>query len=82
MTEYCPKCGGELELKIMGEEAYRGTKVYVCKSCGINLTRDELSKLRDELSEIIRSELNNSDDKINKKRRQGEYLEWWLSKKT
>jgi tRNA(Ile2) C34 agmatinyltransferase TiaS len=39
---YCPECGGEMQYMI-------ATKHYVCKSCGLSVTQQELMELRDRL---------------------------------
>jgi len=52
-----------------------GTKHYVCKSCGLSVTQQELMELReknrpsDETAEEV------------KDNRRKEYLKWYLSKK-
>ena len=51
------------------------TKHYVCKSCGLSVTQQELMELRDKL----RSKEENAEDE--KENRRKEYLKWWLSKK-
>jgi tRNA(Ile2) C34 agmatinyltransferase TiaS len=65
---YCPECGGEMRYISM-------TKRYVCKSCGISLTHQELIELRQQLRPGIGSE----EEQRQKQRK--EYLKWWLSKK-
>lgn len=64
---YCPECGGEMQYII-------ATKHYVCKSCGLSVTRQELMELRQKLRPSIEVE-----DEREKRRK--EYLKWWLSKK-
>jgi len=64
---YCPECGGEMQYII-------ATKHYVCKSCGLSVTRQELMELREKLRPPIEVE-----DEREKRRK--EYLKWWLSKK-
>ncbi len=64
---YCPECGGEMHY-------ISGTKRYVCKSCGISLTHQELIELRQQLRPGMGSE-----EEQRQKRK--EYLKWWLSKK-
>jgi len=66
--EYCPECGGELHYMI-------ATKRYVCKSCGLSLTHQELIETRQKLKPSFESE-----DEQRKKERK-EYLKWWLSSK-
>lgn len=51
------------------------TKHYVCKSCGLSVTQQELGELREKLrprEETAEEEREN---------RRKEYLKWWLSKK-
>jgi len=64
---YCPECGGEMQYMI-------ATKHYVCKSCGLSVTRQELMELREKLRPSIEVE-----DEREKRRK--EYLKWWFSKK-
>lgn len=65
---YCPECGGEMQY-------ISATKRYVCKSCGLSLTRQELFELRQKLRPSFRSE----EEQHTQERK--EYLKWWLSKK-
>ena len=48
---------------------------YICKSCGLSLTSQELMELRDKL----RPERYVDEDKRKKKRK--EYLDWWFTRK-
>jgi len=65
---YCPECGGELRYT-------SATKRYVCVSCGLSITHQELMELREKLRPSFESE----DEKRQRERR--EYLKWWLGKK-
>ena len=65
---YCPECGGELHYA-------SATKRYVCKSCGLSLTHQELIELRDKLRPTFETE------EEQRQRERKEYLKWWLSKK-
>ena len=65
---YCPECGGEMQYISM-------TKRYVCRSCGLSVTHQELIELRQQLRPRVESE----EEQRQKERR--EYLKWWLSKK-
>ena len=65
---YCPECGGEMQYM-------SATRRYVCKSCGLSLTRQELFELRQQLRPRFESE----EEQRRKERK--EYLKWWLSKK-
>jgi len=65
---YCPECGGELHYA-------SATKRYVCKSCGLSLTHQELIELREKLRPTFETE----EEQREKERK--EYLKWWLSKK-
>jgi transcription initiation factor TFIIIB Brf1 subunit/transcription initiation factor TFIIB len=64
---YCPECGGDLFYDPR-------VKRYVCKSCGLSLTFQEISEVRDE----IRSDLSDEDKR---KQRKKDYLSWWFSRK-
>ncbi len=65
---YCPECGGELRY-------ISATRRYVCKSCGLTLTYQELIEMRSRLRERVESE------EERRERLRKEYLKWWLSKK-
>ncbi|MGD8565190.1 MAG: hypothetical protein PVF96_02450 [Candidatus Bathyarchaeota archaeon] len=65
---YCPECGGEMQY-------ISGRKRYVCKSCGLSVTGQDLIELRREL----RPNFESTEDE--QKKRKKEYLKWWLSKK-
>ncbi|MFQ5920980.1 MAG: hypothetical protein ACE5JV_03080 [Nitrososphaerales archaeon] len=62
MANACPECGGELHYEL-------NTKHFVCKKCGIYLTREQIDDIKDKQ----RPE--------KKKSREDEYLDWWLSSK-
>jgi hypothetical protein len=49
------------------------TRHYVCQSCGLSVTQQELIELREKLRTPV------EDDE--KERRRKEYLKWWLSSK-
>ena len=51
------------------------TKHYVCKSCGLSVTQQELMELREKL----RPNTETADEE--QERRKKEYLKWWLTKK-
>ncbi len=62
---YCLECGGDL--------TYDPTlKQYICKSCGLTFTMQQLIESRD---------ISDNSKKEEKKQRQNDYLKWWLSKK-
>jgi len=65
---YCPECGGKMKYISM-------TKRYVCKSCGLSVTHQELIELRQQLRPKLESDLEE------RKRSRKEYLKWWLGKK-
>jgi tRNA(Ile2) C34 agmatinyltransferase TiaS len=65
---YCPECGGEMQYMI-------ATKHYVCKSCGLSVTQQELIELREKL----RPKFETEEDEQEKRKK--EYLKWWLTKK-
>ncbi len=51
------------------------TKHYVCKSCGLSVTQQELMELRDKLKPSLESK------EEERQRKKKEYLKWYLSKK-
>jgi len=65
---YCPECGGEMQYMI-------ATKHYVCKSCGLSVTQQELMELREKLRPNLESK---EDERARKKK---DYLKSYLSKK-
>lgn len=56
----CPECGGDLKWMLPA-------KVYVCTSCGLQLTAQELMEYR-HLNKQEKDEIK-------------EYVDWWFSKK-
>ncbi len=68
MPYYCPECGGEMHY-------LAGTKRYVCKSCGLSVTHQELIELRQQLQPKFES------DSEERRKAKKEYLKWWLGKK-
>lgn len=52
-----------------------GTKHYVCKSCGLSVTQQELVELKEKLRP------NTETQEEEQQNRKKEYLKWWLSKK-
>ena len=65
---YCPECGGNMRYISL-------TKRYVCESCGLMLTHQELMEMRDKLRGHVEPE------EEEKKKLRKEYLKWWLSSK-
>jgi len=63
---YCPECGGEMRY-------IAATRHYVCQSCGLSVTQQELIELREKL----RTSVEDNE----KERWRKEYLKWWLSSK-
>ncbi|MGB9914785.1 MAG: hypothetical protein ACPLIG_04385 [Candidatus Bathyarchaeales archaeon] len=51
------------------------TKHYICKSCGLSVTQQELWEMREKLQ----SKAESTEEEKQKARK--EYLKWWLSKK-
>jgi hypothetical protein len=50
------------------------TRRYVCKSCGLSLTSQEIMEAREKLHPR-----REEDDERKKRRR--EYLDWWFSRR-
>jgi DNA-directed RNA polymerase subunit M/transcription elongation factor TFIIS len=68
LDQFCPECGSPMLYDAM-------SKRFSCKSCGLFLTREQLSELRFKLR-------NSTDDDMRKKQRQqADYLDWWLKDK-
>jgi len=65
---YCPECGGE-----MGYDSH--LRRYICKSCGLSLTIQEIIELRDK------QEPNTTLDEDKQRKKRKEYLDWWFSRK-
>jgi len=57
----CPNCGGEMKFD-------RKVRMYVCRNCGLMMTRRDLDLLRDK-------RFDEEKDLVE------EYLEWWSSRK-
>ncbi len=68
VDQYCPECGGLLLYDL-------ASKRYSCKSCGLYLTREELSDMRYKMKVVP------DDERRKRQRQQADYLDWWLSDK-
>lgn len=66
--QFCPECGGVLFYDIP-------VKRYLCKSCGLYVTKDEIQQLKEKYRR------REEDSGRSKEREHGEYLDWWLKKK-
>jgi DNA-directed RNA polymerase subunit M/transcription elongation factor TFIIS len=66
-TNYCLECGGVLSYD-------SALKLYACKSCGLTVSAQQLMEGRYKMRE-------RESPEEQRKRRQNEYLKWWLSKK-
>jgi transcription initiation factor TFIIIB Brf1 subunit/transcription initiation factor TFIIB len=66
LDQQCPECGGIMLFDTP-------TKRFVCKKCGVFLTRDQLSDIR------YKQRTPAEDERRKKSRQQSDYLEWWLS---
>ncbi|MGA3405878.1 MAG: hypothetical protein ABSD49_09125 [Candidatus Bathyarchaeia archaeon] len=66
-TNYCLECGGVLSYD-------SALKLYTCRSCGLTVNSQQLMEGRNK----IRDRESPEDQH---KRKQDEYLKWWLSKK-
>jgi hypothetical protein len=51
------------------------SKRYICKSCGLSLSHQDLVETRQRLTPDFES------DEEKKRNERREYLKWWLSKK-
>jgi hypothetical protein len=68
LDQFCPECGGPLVYDAPN-------KRFSCKSCGLFLTREQLSDLR------FKQKTPTDDDSRRKQRQQADYLDWWLKDK-
>ena len=66
VDQFCPECGGALVFDAVN-------KRFSCKSCGLFLTRDQLSDLRYKMKTLP------DDERRKRQRQQADYLDWWLS---
>ncbi|HKM49892.1 MAG TPA: hypothetical protein VJZ75_01805 [Candidatus Bathyarchaeia archaeon] len=66
-TNYCLECGGVLSYD-------SALKLYTCKSCGLTVNSQQLMEGRIKLRE-------RESPEEERKRKQNDYLKWWLSKK-
>jgi DNA-directed RNA polymerase subunit RPC12/RpoP len=66
-TNYCLECGGILSYD-------SALKQYTCKSCGLTVSAQQLMEGRLKIRERESPEEQH-------RRKQNEYLKWWLSKK-
>ncbi len=62
----CPECGGNLKFD-------PNHKRYVCQSCGLAVTRDEIDDIRSKNAMANPAE--------EKERQRKDYLKWWSNKK-
>jgi len=60
----CPSCGGNMRYD-------RKVRMFICKGCGLSLSKYELDSIRDQRLEKVEEEVEVVD----------EYLEWWMSRK-
>jgi hypothetical protein len=67
LAQFCLECGGTLSYDPV-------LKQYTCRSCGLTVTSQQLLEGKEKLQDR-----ESSDEQ--KRRKQREYLNWWLSKK-
>jgi transposase-like protein len=65
ITVKCPECNEDLLYD-------RHSQRYVCKNCGLTMTREEYSS-------IVKKRVSKPEEDDSRRR---EYLKWWLSKKS
>jgi len=66
LDQFCPECAGLLLYDA-------ANKKFSCKSCGLFLTREQLSDLRYKMKTLP------DDERRKRQRQQADYLDWWLS---
>jgi transcription initiation factor TFIIIB Brf1 subunit/transcription initiation factor TFIIB len=62
----CPECGGNLKFD-------PNHKRYVCLSCGLSVTKEEIDDIR------AKNGYTNPEEE--KEQRRKDYLKWWSNKK-
>ena len=65
---YCPECGGQM----LFDASIRS---YVCRSCGVLYTREQLAEAREKQFRPA------EDERAQAKKKRKEVLKWWLSDK-
>jgi ribosomal protein S27AE len=69
LDQFCPECGGPILFDAVN-------KRFSCKTCGLFLTREQLSDLR-----FKQKNTADDGDMRKKARQQADYLDWWLKDK-
>jgi len=64
ITVKCPECGEDFLYD-------RHSQRYVCKNCGLTMTREEYNSL-------VKKKADKPEERDSRRK---EYLKWWLSKK-
>ena len=72
MPPACPECSGKMSWK---------SPFYVCKVCGLSLRRHELERAQDKLEDEIWDARYGEERDDRSKKRQKEYLDWYLKSK-
>ena len=65
----CPECGSSSSVRVISGQR------YICKSCGLSLSPQELYELREKL----RPRYETEEEK--RQQHRNDYLKWWLGKK-
>ena len=69
----CPECGGKAKWE---------PPFYVCGVCGLALRRQEYQRLVDKQKEaLFQAQVEQSESHDKKRKRNRDYLDWYLGKK-
>lgn len=69
----CPECGGKAKWE---------SPFYVCTVCGLALRRREYERLRDrQKADLYEAQIDQFEEENKKRRRNREYLDWYLGSK-
>jgi transcription elongation factor Elf1 len=69
----CPECGGKAKWE---------SPFYVCTVCGLALRRREYERLRDkQKADLYEAQIDQSEEEHKKRRKNREYLDWYLGSK-
>ena len=69
----CPECGGK---------AKWNSPFYVCTVCGLALRRREYERMHDkQKAALYNAQITETEESDKKRRKEKEYLDWFLGKK-
>ena len=70
----CPECGGKAKWQ---------SPFYVCTICGLALRRREYERMHDQQKDIlVEAQIDRAEEEFGRKRKRNrEYLDWYLGSK-